>query len=147
MKHAPIPLLLVLLLILGSCQAAMCQGSASESVVDSLVARWDRADGAAFIEVGRELAQQVVLHDSSFFRVMRQHPNSFKYWLGKLQYSAFTIYDFKDSFDSLRIGSELISLKHGMLDKVKVFKRQEQYRNMALMFEAALKQIQIQYID
>ena len=125
----------------------LSQTSSTDSTIAALVGKWDKRDGAAFIEVGSQLSEQFVLHGTSFFRVMKKHPKSFQSWIDELPSSTFTVYDYKDSADSVHLRSESVKLRSDMIARAKELSQSPGFSKMAKRLTAALKKVQIRFTD
>jgi hypothetical protein len=139
----------LLLAILGVPQTPQLRAQPKnvDSTLASLISRWDKRDGAVFLDLGPMLADQCVLRDTAFFAAMQEHPSSFKEWLDELQSSTFTIFWFRDSSDLEVRRRRLIELKEGLLSTARRFSRSSDFGAMADTLNTVVRKLEIRTIE
>ena len=138
-------LLATILSIAGPSMVA--QTSSADSTMAVLIEKWDKRDGAAVIEVGSELSDQLILDGPAFFRAMKLRPESFRSWVDGLPSSTFTVYEYKDRADSVHLRAKCLKLRDHMLARAKKFRRHPGFSQMSEVLMSALKKMQIEFVD
>jgi hypothetical protein len=115
--------------------------------LDDLIASWQDRDGAAFHEAGFLLSKQAVLEPEEFLTAMADHEEAFTSWIEGLQDHTFTVFIWEDGVDRAMATASLGRLKGLMAESIAPFAEHPRLGRHAETVLAALRRIDIRFVE
>ena len=112
-----------------------------------LIQQYNNRDGASGYDISFKISKMLIINDTIFFKIMKDHKNVFLDWLNELQYQTFTVYDYEDDVDKILLKTMLNKLKELMINTTEKYLNSSEYQLMAKKLYVKLKNIKIRFIE